>query len=440
MSLAVVAPYPNEPKLFRLLAVLAALFWLIATLATLGGALVFLLLFWIGGLFAHSAFIAYLQGNATRIGREQFPDLQHRVYTACLKLGIKQAPQAYLLEGRGLLNALATRFLGQHYLVLYAPIVDALEDNPDAIDFYIGHELGHIQRQHLGWRAGFLQPVMWLPLLGAAYRRAQEYSCDRYGQACCVNPDDAEYALAVLAVGGQRWQRLNREAFITQSRDSKGFWNSYHELISDSPWLSKRMLAVRSLASQTATTTNRRHPLALTLALLTPRALPGSTSGVLLLFAVIVGLASAIVLPQLDAYQQKVAAAPATAEPAEKTRQQQVKTSQAFIAAVDHFAQMLQRQAATLDQANALLGQLEHTAEGLAVARLGKVGIGQNGILTLSPFESELAGYTVTLTPSLQEQQVSWLCTSQQAELASPQCRSMVLPPEGAAPAAAGKK
>ena len=49
----------------------------------------------------------------------------------------------------GMLNALAVRFMRQDYVVLLSNIVDALKDRPEAIRFYMGHELAHIQRRHL---------------------------------------------------------------------------------------------------------------------------------------------------------------------------------------------------------------------------------------------------------------------------------------------------
>jgi hypothetical protein len=58
-------------------------------------------------------------------------------------------PEAYLLQMGGMLNAFATRFLGRDFLVLYSDVVDGLADNPDALNFYIGHEIGHIKRKHL---------------------------------------------------------------------------------------------------------------------------------------------------------------------------------------------------------------------------------------------------------------------------------------------------
>jgi Zn-dependent protease with chaperone function len=83
------------------------------------------------------------------------------------KLELRPTPDAFILHAHGAFNALATRFLGRNFIVLYSDVVDALESNPDAVDFYIGHELGHIQRKHLVW-GPLLWPALILPILGAA--------------------------------------------------------------------------------------------------------------------------------------------------------------------------------------------------------------------------------------------------------------------------------
>ena len=190
--------YKKERTLFIISAVIATVLWLAFIVGTLGVALVYILLALLIYLFAQSAFISYLKGTAVRITPGQFPDLHQRVVQACTKLGMEKIPEAYLLHGNGIFNAFATRFLGRNFIALYSDIVDALASRPDALDFYIGHELGHIHRRHLVW-APLLWPARILPLLGAAYSRAREYTCDLYGLACCKDPQDACYGLAALA-------------------------------------------------------------------------------------------------------------------------------------------------------------------------------------------------------------------------------------------------
>ena len=100
-------------------------------------------------LFVQSGFIAYLKGNAVHITENQYPEIYQMHLQCCEKLGIKTTPEIYLLNGDGILNALATRFLGRNFVVLFSDIVDALQRQPAAMKFYIGHELGHIKQKHL---------------------------------------------------------------------------------------------------------------------------------------------------------------------------------------------------------------------------------------------------------------------------------------------------
>ena len=72
-------------------------------------------------------------------------------------------------------------------------ILDSLAERPGALDFYLGHEIGHIKCGHVG-RSAFLMPARMLPLIGAADSRAREYTCDLHGLACCDDPKDADFA------------------------------------------------------------------------------------------------------------------------------------------------------------------------------------------------------------------------------------------------------
>jgi hypothetical protein len=202
----------------------------------------------------------------------------------------------------GMLNAFATRFLGNHFIVLYSDVVDGLADNPDALNFYIGHEIGHIKRKHLSW-ATFLMPAAVLPLIGPAYSRAREYTCDRHGLAACDNPQNAEHGLAVLAAGGKRARMMNHGAYVAQSRQTEGFWMSFHELVGDYPWLVKRMAAVRALSAGQELRQPSRNKLAAVLALFVPRTGMGGGAAIVPVF--VIAVMAAVAVPAYKSYQQR---------------------------------------------------------------------------------------------------------------------------------------
>ncbi len=292
--------YLHEPPLFAIVLSISILFWILLLVGTLGMALVYAPFVFVGYLFAQSGLIAYLKGTAIRITPSQFPDLHARLTACAERLGLSRAPDCYLLNGQGGFNAFATRFLGRDFVVLFSDVVDALEERPGAVDFYLGHEMAHIHRGHLRWRPVLL-PGSLLPLLGAAYHRACESTCDRYGAACCSDPGDAAAAITALAAGEKRWKTLSVDDYVAQAGQSGGFWMSFHELVSDYPWLVKRVARVVAFRDGQPAALPARNPLAYLFAMFVPRAVGGAAGGLISLLVVVavIGIIAAIAIPSL---------------------------------------------------------------------------------------------------------------------------------------------
>ena len=301
--------YKNEKPLFTINVVISLLFWLLLIIGTFGTALFFILFYFIFYIVVQSGFIAYLKGTAVKLTPQQFPDLYAQLCECCKKLEIDDIPDAYILHADGAFNAFATRFLRKHYVVLFSDIVDALEENEGAVKFYFGHELGHIHRKHLIW-GPILAPSGLLPLIGAAYSRAREYTCDNYGFACCSSPSDAVTGMAALSAGGRRYRTMSIESYVKQADESGGFWMSFHELIADYPWLVKRMANIASKAGVTQFQPPERHPLAWFLALFVPRT-GGAAGGVSVITGIaIIGIIAVVAIPNFIAYRDKAMLVP----------------------------------------------------------------------------------------------------------------------------------
>ena len=292
--------YPRERFLGTLTLILGILVWGALILGTFGVALVVLLVGFVFYLFAQSALIAHIKGNGIELSKDQFPDIYAQFTYCCDLLKFKNHPKAYILNGNGGLNAFATKFLGAHFVVLLSDVVDAMAAHDDGVKFYIGHELGHIRMKHL---SGVMLrwPVLWLPLIGAAYSRARETTCDRHGLACCKSPEGAGRALAALSAGSERWKHVNIPAYLRQNQHTSSFWMSFHELISGYPWITKRVARVVEPEAKEPS----RHALAYLFAVFLPYAGRLGAGFGLVILIYIVSVISAVAIPQFTTYQVK---------------------------------------------------------------------------------------------------------------------------------------
>lgn len=292
--------YPRERTLGSITLVLGLIAWLVLIFGSFGVALVILALGFILHLFIQSSLIAHIKGNGVELSAEQFPDLYSQFSSCCDRLEIKSRPQAYILNGNGGLNAFATKFLGTKYVVLMTDVVDAMAKHDDGVSFYIGHELGHLRMKHLS--GGLLRwPALWLPLIGAAYSRARETTCDRHGLACCKSAEGAARALAALAAGVDRWKTLDVAAYIKQSSHSSGFWMSFHELTAGYPWLTKRAARVMDVNAKMP----KRNFFSYILAAFVPFAGRLGSGFAVLILVYVVAVLAAIGLPAYQQYTTK---------------------------------------------------------------------------------------------------------------------------------------
>lgn len=293
--------YPRERILGTITLVLGLIVWLGLIVGTFGVALLGLGLGFLLYLFAQSALIAHIKGNGVELSEAQFPDLYAQFTACCDRLQMKERPQAYMLNGDGGFNAFATKFLGTQYVVLLSDVVDAMDKHADGVSFYIGHELGHLRMKHLNGHL-LRWPVLWLPLLGAAYSRARESTCDRHGLACSGSPESAAQALAALAAGAERWKQLDVTAYVSQARHSSGFWMSFHELIAGYPWLTKRAARVVNAGTRMP----KRNGFAYFLAMFVPYAGRLGAGFGMLMLVYITAVLAAIALPAYRDYTARV--------------------------------------------------------------------------------------------------------------------------------------
>src|SRR5512140_3267375 len=208
--------WPSELPLFAACLVVSVAIYALLIISIVGA--IYIALFGLLFFLAHAAFVAHVRGSAVRLGPQQFPDLHRRVEELARRMGMEHAPDAYLMQAGGVLNAFATRFLGLDVIVLFSTLLDACGDNEAARDMIIAHELGHIRAGHtrLRW---LVVPASFVPFLGSALSQAREYTCDRYGLAGAGDKAGALLGLTILAAGGTHAPRVNQQALALQRED-----------------------------------------------------------------------------------------------------------------------------------------------------------------------------------------------------------------------------
>jgi Zn-dependent protease with chaperone function len=209
------------------------------------GAIFGLLMVFMG--LGHLIFMGRLKGNAIKVTPKQFPDIYEIVKNQSEKLGLETVPTMYLLQGNGMLNAFATKFLGRNYVVVLSDILEAAyQEGRPAVEFIIGHELGHLKRKHASiLKAYLLFPARMMPFLSSAYSRACEYTSDSIGYSLC--PEGAEKGMLILAAGKELYKKVNVSELLLNAQAEKGFLMWFAEIFSTHPHMVKRIAVFNEL-------------------------------------------------------------------------------------------------------------------------------------------------------------------------------------------------
>jgi Zn-dependent protease with chaperone function len=291
---------PRERTLFKLGVAFSALAWVALVVSIVGlvyGAFIGLFV-----LAARALFLAHVRGNGVRVSERQLPEVHASVKAAAERLGLDRAPEVYVVQGGGALNAFATKLFSRRFVILLSDLVEQCQDRRQ-LSFVVGHEVGHLAAGHLRWST-FLLPFHLVPWLGAAYSRACEYTADRCGLAVAGDLEQAARALVVLAAGGRVASRADLGAFTVQLRETGGFWMAALELTATHPYLCKRVAALEQLSRPHVTAAVPRHPLAW---LLSPvvGGLAGGPGAAPIFAVAMVGVLAAIAIPNFIRYQER---------------------------------------------------------------------------------------------------------------------------------------
>ncbi|HRI82491.1 MAG TPA: M48 family metallopeptidase, partial [Opitutaceae bacterium] len=187
---------PKENTYFAFVLIVSLVVWVGLALTIIGifYALFIGLFLWLG----HGLLAAYLRAEAVRVSERQLPQLHATFLDVCQQLGVIRVPQLYVLQSGGLLNAFATRFAGRDFVVVYSDMLEAVGPDSPEMKFILGHEIGHLKSKHV-LKQVLLAPGLFCPLLGPAYRRAWEISCDRFGAFAAQDMSGSLRAMLTLS-------------------------------------------------------------------------------------------------------------------------------------------------------------------------------------------------------------------------------------------------
>lgn len=183
------------------------------TAVTYGFALLILPIGWLVEYFNRKKIMALLKGSSIEVGPDQFGELHSCAVVFAQRLGMKELPAIYIVEGN-VINAAAARVGSRQVITLIDDVVDAClrSGDPRAIAFILAHEMAHHALGHTG---------RWQTMLTTSFKklsRLNELSCDAVALALIGERQVAAQAMIVLLTGPQLVPYVNVEALLRQAQ------------------------------------------------------------------------------------------------------------------------------------------------------------------------------------------------------------------------------
>lgn len=174
---------------------------------------------------ARALLYAQYRSVSVRMSPTQFPEGYRILAEAAARFGLRRVPDAYVVSGNGVINAFASGHGFRRTVVVHSDLfeVGGAARDREALSFIIGHEVGHLAAGHVSYfRLVFVNLISYVPLLGKAFSRSQEYTADNFGYAHC--PEGALGAMSVLAGGKYLNADVNVHEFADRAASEKGLW------------------------------------------------------------------------------------------------------------------------------------------------------------------------------------------------------------------------
>lgn len=182
---------------------------------------------------------------SVRAGENQFPELSGIVSCYAEKLGIEKQPAIYIRHDNGIINAFSAYFWGRNYVLLNTEIFEiAYLEHKDlsAVSFIVAHEMAHIRLHHTRfWYNASILFAKFIPVLGTALSRAQEYSCDRIALQLCP---EGKHGIFLLLLGRHLYKNVNIEEYLLQAKRTRGLLEFLVNINATHPVNTRRVLAL----------------------------------------------------------------------------------------------------------------------------------------------------------------------------------------------------
>ena len=199
---------------------------------------------------ARALLYAKMRASAVQMSPTQFPEGYRMVVEAAERFGLRRVPDAYVLLGNGKVNAFAAGHGFRRFVVVQSDLfeIGGSARDPEALRFVISHEVGHLAAGHVSyWRTLILQVVEFVPLLGRALSRAQEYTADNHGYD--IAPAGVPGVMGLLGAGKYLGAQVNLHALADRAVYEHGVWVHLVQWVATHPILTWRAYALRDRRS-----------------------------------------------------------------------------------------------------------------------------------------------------------------------------------------------
>ncbi|WP_237741726.1 M48 family metallopeptidase [Tsukamurella sp. 1534] len=177
----------------------------------------------------------------------QFPEGYRIVREAAARYGLREVPDAFVVLGNGQINAFASGHGFRRFVVVYSDLfeVGGKARDPEALAYIVGHEVGHIAAGHVSyWRQIGSFAMSYLPVIGSALSRSQEYTADNYGYF--NQPSGAPGGMGLLGAGKYLGKGVDFDQLADRATTDRGFFTWLVNLLSSHPVLTWRAAALRN--------------------------------------------------------------------------------------------------------------------------------------------------------------------------------------------------